>query len=47
MRILMGDSFEANIGKKYIVTDGDFDCGYNFDIIIGGKNPTFFENNIT
>ncbi len=47
MRILMGDNFKANIGKKYNVTANDFDCGYNFDIIIGGKNPTFFENDIT
>ena len=44
MRILMGDNFHTNIGKEYETPDEDFDCGYKFDIVIGGKNPTFFEN---
>lgn len=46
MRILMGDNFDANIGKEYDISGADFDCGYTFDIVIGGKNPTFFENDI-
>lgn len=44
MRMLMGDNFDMNIGKKYTTTGEGFDCGYQFDIIIGGKNSTFFEN---
>lgn len=43
MRILMGDNFDRNIGVKYELKKDDFDCGYQFDIIIGGKNPTFYE----
>jgi protocatechuate 3,4-dioxygenase beta subunit len=45
MRILMGDNFDKNIGKEYALDEADFDCGYRFDIVIGGKNPTFFEDN--
>jgi protocatechuate 3,4-dioxygenase beta subunit len=43
MRILMGDDFEQNIGKEYETPDEDFECGYQFDIVIGGKNSTFYE----
>ena len=46
MRILMGDNFDANIGEEFETPGDDFDCGYKFDIVIGGKNPTFFENDI-
>ena len=44
MRILMGDNFEQNIGQEYDIAGDTFDSGYQFDIVIGGKNPTFFEN---
>ena len=47
MRILMGDNFEQNIGKQYDIEGDEFDCGYKFDIVIGGRNPTFFENDLT
>jgi len=43
MRILMDDNFDKNIGQESATPDEDFDCGYKFDIVIGGKNPTFFE----
>ncbi len=45
MRILMGDNFDKNLGKEYKTDGEDFDRGYQFDIVIGGKNPTFFEDN--
>ncbi|MEZ5756892.1 MAG: hypothetical protein R3D86_01575 [Emcibacteraceae bacterium] len=44
MRILMGDNFDKNIGKEFETHYEDFDCGYRFDIVIGGRNPTFFED---
>ncbi|MCP5382833.1 MAG: hypothetical protein H6912_10760 [Kordiimonadaceae bacterium] len=44
MRILMGDNFDKNIGIEFETPEDDFDCGYKFDIVIGGRNPTFFED---
>ncbi|MDG1999621.1 MAG: hypothetical protein P8I79_10820, partial [Amylibacter sp.] len=43
MAILMGDRFESNIGKPYETPDADVDEGYRFDIVVGGRNATFFE----
>lgn len=43
MAILMGDAFERNIGKEYNTPDIDVDLGYRFDIVVGGRNATFFE----
>ena len=43
MAILMGDGFENNIGKPYETSDLDVDEGYRFDIVVGGRNATFFE----
>ena len=43
MAILMGDRFENNIGKPYETIDLDVDEGYRFDIVVGGRNATFFE----
>jgi protocatechuate 3,4-dioxygenase beta subunit len=43
MAILMGDGFENNIGKPYETIDLDVDEGYRFDIVVGGRNATFFE----
>ena len=43
MAILIGDAFERNLGKKYDTPDIDVDHGYRFDIVVGGRNATFFE----
>jgi protocatechuate 3,4-dioxygenase beta subunit len=43
MAILMGDAFERNIGKPFETVNGDLDEAYRFDIVIGGRNATFFE----
>ncbi len=43
MAILMGDAFERNIGKPYDIDGTDVDEGYRFDIVVGGRNATFFE----
>lgn len=43
MAILMGDAFERNIGKPYGTPDSDVDQGFRFDIVVGGRNATFFE----
>lgn len=43
MAILMGDAFERNIGKVYDTSDRDVELGYRFDIVVGGRNATFFE----
>lgn len=43
MAILMGDGFERNIGKPYETPDTDVDEGFKFDIVVGGRNATFFE----
>lgn len=43
MAILMGDAFVRNIGVEYDTTGEDVDEGYRFDIVVGGRNATFFE----
>ena len=43
MAILMGDAFERNIGQPYETPDSDVELGYRFDIVVGGRNATFFE----
>lgn len=43
MAILMGDAFVRNIGVEYDTPDDDVDQGYRFDIVVGGRNATFFE----
>ena len=42
MRILMGDDFQRNVAIEYEIQSPDFECGYQFDINIGGKNATFY-----
>lgn len=43
MAILMGDAFERNLGQPYDVTGIDVTEGYRFDVVVGGRNATFFE----
>lgn len=43
MAILMGDAFERNIGQPYETPEIDVDHGFRFDIVVGGRNATFFE----
>lgn len=43
MAILMGDGFERNVGKPYETPDINVDQGFAFDIVVGGRNATFFE----
>jgi protocatechuate 3,4-dioxygenase beta subunit len=43
MAILMGDAFERNIGKPRETGASDVQEAYDFDIVIGGRNATFFE----
>lgn len=43
MAILMGDKFERNIGKPYETPGVDVERGYRFDIVVGGRNATYFE----
>ncbi|KEJ88722.1 hypothetical protein [Sulfitobacter donghicola] len=43
MAILMGDSFERNIGRPRDVGAADVEEAYDFDIVIGGRNATYFE----
>lgn len=43
MAILMGDTFERNLGKPYETPDQDVENGFRFDIVAGGRNATFFE----
>ncbi|MEM7047260.1 MAG: hypothetical protein AAF442_06380 [Pseudomonadota bacterium] len=43
MAILMGEDFHRNIGVVYQTPERDVDHGYRFDIIVGGRNATFFE----
>lgn len=45
MRILMGDAFERNIGVELPAPTGDVARAYRFDIVVGGRNATFFEQN--
>ena len=43
MALLMGDSFDRNLGQLYETKDPEVDHGFEFDIVVGGKNATFFE----
>lgn len=43
MAILMGDAFERNIGKPRDADGADVQEAYDFDITVGGRNATFFE----
>ena len=43
MALLMGDSFDRNLGRPYETKIPELDQGYDFDIVVGGKNATFFE----
>ena len=43
MAMLMGDDFERNIGKLYETPKIDVDCGFKFDIVVGGRNAVYFE----
>ena len=43
MALLMGDSFDRNLGRPYETKIPEVDQGYDFDIVVGGKNATFFE----
>lgn len=43
MAILMGDAFTRNIGKSRDTKGADVAEAYDFDIVVGGRNATFFE----
>ncbi len=43
MAILMGDTFGRNIGNPRDVNGAGVDEAYDFDIVVGGRNATFFE----
>lgn len=43
MAILMGDAFERNLGVPREVGAADVEQAYDFDIVVGGRNATFFE----
>ncbi|MQY43964.1 hypothetical protein GG681_15055 [Epibacterium sp. SM1969] len=43
MAILMGDTFERNLGQPYETPDQDVENGFRFDIVVGGRNAVFFE----
>lgn len=43
MAILMGDAFARNLGQPYETPDIDVDQGFRFDVVVGGRNATFFE----
>ena len=43
MALLMGDSFDRNLGKPYKTKIPEVDRGYDFDIVVGGKNANIFE----
>ena len=43
MAILMGDAFERNLGVPREVGAADVELAYDFDIVVGGRNATFFE----
>ena len=43
MAILMGEAFERNLGQPYETPDIDVEQGFRFDIVVGGRNATFFE----
>lgn len=44
MRILMGDAFERNVGQEYAPAHDDVARGFRFDIVVGGRNATMFED---
>ncbi|KZL22146.1 Protocatechuate 3,4-dioxygenase beta chain [Pseudovibrio axinellae] len=44
MATLMGDAFERNVGQVYETPHIDVHHGYRFDIVVGGRNATFFED---
>lgn len=44
MRILMGGAFERNIGREYAPDHDDVVRGFRFDIVVGGRNATMFED---
>ncbi|MBE0579840.1 protocatechuate 3,4-dioxygenase subunit beta [Devosia sp.] len=46
MRILMGDAFKHNVAGEYDAGQPDLAAGYRFDIVVGGRNATFFENDL-
>ena len=43
MVLLMGDSFDQNLGRPSETKDPEVDQSFDFDIVVGGKNATFFE----
>lgn len=43
MAILMGKAFERNIGAPFEIQGDDVKLGYRFDIVVGGRNATYFE----
>lgn len=43
MAILMGEAFSRNIGRPRDETVPDVEEAYDFDIVVGGRNATFFE----
>lgn len=43
MAVLMGDAFERNLGVPREVGAADVEQAYDFDIVVGGRNATFFE----
>lgn len=44
MRILMGDAFGRNIGREYAPAHDEVAHGYRFDVVVGGRNATMFED---
>lgn len=43
MAILMGDAFVRNIGQPRDTGGVDVEEAFDFDIVVGGRNATFFE----
>ena len=43
MAILMGDAFVRNIANPRDIGGADVDEAYDFDIVVGGRNATYFE----
>lgn len=42
--ILLGDAQERHIGKKLSAPTDDLTAAYQFDIVVGGRNATYFED---
>ena len=42
MAILMGDAFARNVGVEETPSDADVARAFRFDIVVGGRNATFF-----